>query len=103
MQICNLNDLGHQAQALTQTYNCLILACKGAIQNSLNLELTNRIKLIAQDLGKTCIDLINLTGKFKQNPNDKLLKQELLEQIENVNKNAQSLLNSFHMSRLIQQ
>jgi talin len=98
MILINLPDLSHQAQTLTQTYNCLILACKGAIQNSTNTELTNRIKQIAQDLGKSCIDLINLTGQFKQQALCSLsehLQGEFQSQIELVNQNAIVLLKLF--------
>ncbi len=101
-------ELGQQAAQLTQTYNCLILACKGCIQNSPTDEsdsggnsfheaLTQRIKAIAQDLGKSCIDLIHLTGQYQSESSSSgdLDNSELLSQCRLVDSHAQELLNSF--------
>lgn len=119
--VSNPADLGHHAQQLTQTYNCLILACKGYIHNAwMNHEsesdpsrITNqsaRIKSIAQDLGKSCIDLIQLTGQLtNSNLNNcngleeeeiNNSKTELIKQCSSVNDCAQQLINCFNESSI---
>jgi talin len=98
-------ELGQQAAQLTQTYNCLILACKGCIQNSpsddngdsFHQALSQRIKAVAQDLGKSCIDLIHLTGQYQnENNGNEVDNSELLNQCRLVDSHAQELLNSFN-------
>lgn len=82
LSICGVNELGPCAQQLTQTFNFLILACKGSINSCVNKDLSNRIKLTTQDLGKSCIDLIHLAGRLQQHDtSDKMLRKEFLEQV----------------------
>jgi talin len=98
----SVDELGQQAAQLTQTYNCLILACKGFIQNSAASDsVTQRVKSIAQELGKSCIDLIHLTGQLQQengtnnnNNNNNNNNGELLNQCQLVDRHAQELLTS---------
>jgi talin len=63
LSLCDMSELGQNAQHLTQTFNYLIFACKGAMTTCSNGELSKRIKVTTQDLGKACIELVNL-GEF---------------------------------------
>jgi talin len=98
MSICNLNELGSHAQLLTQTTNNLIAACKGAIKTCNSNDLAQRVKVTTQDLAKSSIDLIMLAGRLQNNSGDKMLRKDLLEQIEIVNKRVLNLLHSFQAS-----
>lgn len=102
MSLCSSNELGHNAQQLTQTFNSLIQACKGAIQNCTIKDLSQRIKICTQELGKACIDLIHLAGRVQQEQDssqlDKILRKELLDHIDIVQKLSQNLLHSFKTS-----
>jgi talin len=98
MSICNLNELGSHAQLLTQTTNNLIVACRGAIKTCNSMDLAQRIKITTQDLAKSSIDLILLAGRVQNNCGDKMLRKDLLEQIEIVNKRVLNLLHSFQTS-----
>jgi talin len=98
MSICGVNELGQYAQQLTQTYNFLIIECKGAMATCSSKELAMRIKTTIQELGRACIELVNLAGNLQNNANDKILRKELLEQIEIVNKRIQNVLLSFRAS-----
>ncbi len=101
MGVCEANELGLFAQQLTQTFNYLILACKGSMHTCINRDVTQRIKIATQDLGKACIDLVDLAGRLQQqqqqnqNGSDKMLRKELLEQIDLVAKRLNNLIHSF--------
>jgi talin len=98
ISICGINELGQNAQHLTQTFNYLIFACKGAMSTCSNKDLAKRIKTTTQELGKSCIDLVNLAGGVQNNSNDKMLRKEFLEQIDAVNKRIFNLTHSFQTS-----
>jgi talin len=98
ISMCGINELGQNAQHLTQTFNYLIFACKGAMSTCSNRDLSKRIKTTTQELGKSCIDLVNLAGGVQNNSNDKMLRKEFLEQIDTVNKRIFNLTHSFQTS-----
>ncbi len=98
LSLCQMNELGQKAQQLTNSFNYLIMACKGAINTCINRELSNRIKISSHDLGKVCIQLVHLSGQLQHNPNDKLLHKQFHEQIEVVNRGVNSLLCSFQVN-----
>ena len=98
MSLCNLNELGQYAQQITQLINSLIMSSKGAINKCSSADLANRVRATTQDLGKASIDLICLAGRLQNNSTDKTLRNDLMEQIELVNKRMLHLLHSFQTS-----
>ncbi|CAF0748960.1 unnamed protein product [Brachionus calyciflorus] len=99
ISICSSHELGSKAQLLTQNFNFLIQSCKLAINTCASKELSQRLKVCTQDLGKSCIDLINLAGRLQQEKIlDKTLKKELLSQIEIVETKSVNMLHAFKTS-----
>ena len=99
ISICSVHELGAKSQMLTHTFNQFIQSCKIAIGLCLSKELAYGLKVSTQDLGKSCIDLINLAGRLQQEKQlDKTLKKELQDQIEIVEKKSIDLLQAFKTS-----
>lgn len=95
MSLCQINELGLLANQLTQKFNLLTVGIRGAIQTCSNRELEYKLKIIIQEFGKLCINLVHLAGQYQNKPNDKILKKEFLDQIEGVNRKASHLLLAF--------
>ena len=96
--MCDVRVLGQFAQQLTHVFNCLIGACKGLMATCNSPEFSNRIKLATQELGKACIDLVNVAGRVQNEPRDKTLRQELNQKIDVVGRKVNMLLASLQAS-----
>jgi talin len=95
MTLCQINELGLLANQLTQKFNALTIVIRGAIQTCSNRELEYKLKIIIQELGKLCINLVHLAGQYQNKSNDKILMKEFLSQIDNVNRKSAQLLLAF--------
>ena len=62
-------ELGKPVQQLTLTFNYLIMACKGAMNTCAAPAQADRIRVTTQELGKACIDLVDLAGRVTQPAN----------------------------------
>lgn len=98
MNACGLHELGTNAQHLTQTFNYLTAECRGAIATCPSKDLARRIHTTTQDLGKACMELVNLAGGVQNNASDKMLRQEFVTQVETVARYALEFMRAFETS-----
>ncbi|CAL1533836.1 unnamed protein product, partial [Lymnaea stagnalis] len=80
----NVGQLGVLANQLTRDYAALASASLGATQAANNLEIGNRIRSTVQDLGKSCVELVQDAGNLQGNPTDQYTQKELSDHAKSV-------------------
>ncbi|BFZ14072.1 hypothetical protein BsWGS_17114 [Bradybaena similaris] len=88
----NVGQLGVLANQLTRDYTALANASIGAASACNNIEIGNRIRTTVQDLGKSCIELVQDAGNLQTNPTDHYTQQELTEHAKNVQEKVSYVL-----------
>ncbi|XP_066270421.1 talin-1-like isoform X3 [Branchiostoma lanceolatum] len=72
-------ELGPQANALSHDFSELAAQSKGAMATINSPELSDRIRNSVQDLGNSCVDVVNNAGAIQSNPTDTYAKKDLIE------------------------
>ncbi|CAG5116694.1 unnamed protein product, partial [Candidula unifasciata] len=88
----NVGQLGVLANQLTRDYTALANASIGAAAACNNIEIGNRIRTTVQDLGKSCIELVQDAGNLQANPSDQYTQHDLTEHGKNVQEHVSYVL-----------
>ncbi|XP_070547100.1 talin-1-like isoform X3 [Ptychodera flava] len=88
----NVGELGTLGNTIAHDYNELAGNARGAMATSNSDEVSDRIKVSVQDLGKSCIDLVRLGGVVQGNPTDSMAKKELVDNARVVSEKASYVL-----------
>ena len=75
--VTSVQDLGGLANTLTRDYSQLASDCRGAISVAPNSDIGGRLKSCVQDLGTSCIELVQDAGNLAHNPADAFSKKDL--------------------------
>ncbi|XP_059140472.1 talin-2-like isoform X4 [Physella acuta] len=88
----NVGQLGVLANQLTRDFAALANDSLGATQASNNTEIGNRIRSTVQDLGKSCVELVQDAGNLQGNPTDQYSIKELSDHARSVQEKVSYVL-----------
>ncbi|XP_078579990.1 uncharacterized protein LOC144864098 isoform X18 [Branchiostoma floridae x Branchiostoma japonicum] len=88
------DELGPQANALSHDFSELAAQSKGAMATINSPELSDRIRNSVQDLGNSCVDVVNNAGAIQSNPSDTYAKKDLIENSRAVSEKVSFVLAS---------
>ncbi|XP_076439084.1 talin-1-like isoform X2 [Babylonia areolata] len=75
----NVGQLGVLANQMTRDYNQLASASCGAAAATNNSDIANRIRTTVQDLGKSCIEVVQDAGRLQSDPSDSYGQRDLCD------------------------
>ncbi|KAI8493573.1 Talin-1 [Branchiostoma belcheri] len=87
-------ELGPQANSLSHDFSELAVQSKGAMATINSPELSDRIRNSVQDLGNSCVDVVNNAGAIQSNPSDTYAKKDLIENSRAVSEKVSFVLAS---------
>ncbi|KAL5020158.1 hypothetical protein ScPMuIL_003050 [Solemya velum] len=90
----NPSDLGGLANQLTRLFDQLATDSRGASGCASSPEVSTRIRNSVQDLGKSCIEIVQDAGNLQLNPTDSFTKRDLGEHARNVSEKVAFVLAS---------
>ncbi|KAK7491087.1 hypothetical protein BaRGS_00017651, partial [Batillaria attramentaria] len=88
----NVGQLGVLANQLTRDYAQLANASCGAAAATNNADIANRIRMTVQDLGKSCIELVQDAGSLQGNPSDTYAQRDLCDHARTINEKVSYVL-----------
>lgn len=88
----NVGQLGVLANQMTRDYAQLANASCGAAGATNNSDIANRIRTTVQDLGKTCIELMQDAGSLQGNPTDTYAQRDLCDHARTINEKVSYVL-----------
>ncbi|PVD36353.1 hypothetical protein C0Q70_03333 [Pomacea canaliculata] len=88
----NVGQLGVLANQLTRDYAQLASASCGAAGATTSSDIANRIRMTVQDLGKSCIELVQDAGFLQANPSDTYAERDLSEHARSINEKVSYVL-----------
>merc|ERR1719391_1923949 len=90
------SQLGGLANHISTNYQSLATDTRGAINNTENTDMANRIKSSVQDLGQVTIELVKATGSCQITPNDSFVLRDVSESARNVGDRCANVLSSLN-------
>merc|ERR1719328_763757 len=90
------SQLGGLANHISSHYQSLAAETRGAINNTENTEMANRIKSSVQDLGQVTIELVKSTGSCQTAQNDSFVLRDVSENARNVGERCANVLSSLN-------
>nr|XP_022305900.1 talin-1-like isoform X8 [Crassostrea virginica] len=88
----NPSDLGRLANQLTRDYDLLASNSANAAATSNSQDIANRIRTTVQDLGKSCVELVQDAGKVQGDPQDSYARRELQDHARSVSEKVSFVL-----------
>ncbi|XP_055873161.1 talin-1 isoform X5 [Biomphalaria glabrata] len=88
----NVGQLGVLANQLTRDFVALANDSLGAAQAANSTEIGNRIRSTVQDLGKSCVELVQDAGNLQGNPTDQFTLKELSDHAKSVQERVSYVL-----------
>merc|ERR1719347_1239586 len=90
------SQLGGLANHISSHYQSLAADTRGAINNTENTDMANRIKSSVQDLGQVTIELVKSTGSCQTAQNDSFVLRDVSENARNVGERCANVLSSLN-------
>merc|ERR1719225_2455513 len=90
------SQLGSLANNISSNYQNLASDTRGAINNTQNTDVANRIKSSVQDLGQVTIQLVKSTGSCQMAQNDSFVLRDVSENARNVGEKCSNVLSSLN-------
>ncbi|CAG5121597.1 unnamed protein product, partial [Candidula unifasciata] len=90
----NVGQLGVIANQLARDYASLANASIGAAAAANSTEIGNRIRATVQDLGKSCVELVQDAGGLQANPTDQYSRKDLSDHAKSVQEKVSYVLAS---------
>jgi len=90
------SQLGGLANDISGNYQNLASDTRGAIHNTQNTEVANRIKSSVQDLGQVTIELVKSTGSCQMAQNDSFVLRDVSETARKVGEKCSNVLSSLN-------
>ena len=90
------SQLGGLANHISANYQSLATDTRGAINNTENTDIANRIKSSVQDLGKVTIELVKSTGSCQTAKNDSFVLRDVSENARNVGEKCSNVLSTLN-------
>lgn len=88
----NPGDLGRLANQLTRDYDVLASNSANAAATSNSQDIANRIRTTVQDLGKSCVELVQDAGKVQGDPHDTYARRDLQDHARSVSEKVAFVL-----------
>ncbi|XP_041355718.1 talin-1-like [Gigantopelta aegis] len=88
----NVTELGHLANMLSRDYGQLANNSRGAAAAVNNADIGNRIRSTVQDLGKSCIEMVQDAGNLQANPTDSYSRKDMSDHAKNISEKVSYLL-----------
>merc|ERR1719204_2137201 len=90
------SQLGGLANHISTNYQSLATDTRGAINNTENADMANRIKSSVQDLGQVTIELVKSTGSCQTAQNDSFVLRDVSENARNVGEKCSNVLSTLN-------
>merc|ERR1719367_2609007 len=90
------SQLGGLANHISTNYQTLAAETRGAINNTENTDMANRIKSSVQDLGQVTIELVKSTGSCQMSQNDSFVLRDVSDNARNVGEKCSNVLSSLN-------
>ena len=90
------SQLGGLANHISTNYQSLATDTRGAINNTENTDMANRIKSSVQDLGQVTIELVKSTGSCQTAQNDSFVLRDVSENARNVGEKCSNVLSTLN-------
>merc|ERR1719288_457037 len=90
------SQLGGLANHISTNYQTLAADTRGAIHNTENTDVANRIKSSVQDLGQVTIELVKSTGSCQTAQNDSFVLRDVSENARNVGEKCSNVLSTLN-------
>ncbi|XP_067653820.1 talin-1-like isoform X2 [Haliotis asinina] len=90
----NVQELGQLANLLTRDYSQLSNNSRGAAAATNNLDIGNRIRTAVQDLGRSCVEVVQDAGNLQANPTDSYARKDLSEHAKSISEKVSFVLAS---------
>merc|ERR1719450_1129731 len=90
------SQLGGLANHISSHYQSLAAETRGAIHNTENTDMANRIKSSVQDLGQVTIELVKSTGSCQMSQNDSFVLRDVSDNARNVGEKCSNVLSSLN-------
>ncbi|XP_061190935.1 talin-1-like isoform X4 [Saccostrea echinata] len=88
----NPADLGRLANQLTRDYDILASNSANAAATASGQDIANRIRTTVQDLGKSCVELVQDAGKVQGDPHDTFARRDLQDHARSVSEKVSFVL-----------
>ncbi|XP_053387301.1 talin-1-like [Mercenaria mercenaria] len=88
----DVENLGLLANQLTRDFDLLASDSRGAAASAQNAEIASRIRVNVQDLGKSCIELVQDAGNLQANPSDSYARQDITQHARSVTEKVSFIL-----------
>ncbi|XP_060579795.1 talin-1-like isoform X4 [Ruditapes philippinarum] len=88
----DVENLGLLANQLTRDFDLLASDSRGAATSAQNAEISSRIRVNVQDLGKSCIELVQDAGNLQANPSDSYARQDITQHARSVTEKVSFIL-----------
>merc|ERR1719373_535487 len=90
------SQLGGLANHISSHYQTLASDTRGAIHNTENTEMANRIKSSVQDLGQVTIELVKSTGSCQMAQNDSFVLRDVSDNARSVGEKCSNVLSTLN-------
>merc|ERR1719410_132937 len=90
------SQLGGLANHISTNYQTLASDTRGAIHNTENTDMANRIKSSVQDLGQVTIELVKSTGSCQMSQNDSFVLRDVSDNARNVGEKCSNVLSTLN-------
>ncbi|KAL8568329.1 hypothetical protein ACOMHN_040902 [Nucella lapillus] len=88
----NVGQLGVLGNQMTRDYNQLANASCGAAAATNNSDIANRIRTTVQDLGKSCIEVVQDAGRLQSEPSDSYAQRDLCDHARTITEKVSYVL-----------